>query len=102
MGTRDVVAIDAALSLEQHIRAHGNYDHVSVRPRAGHLNVEVVDAQQARFILARATPIGGGQYGLSFRTHSGRWEPMPISGPLKEVAAGLVSCLAAYLDPRHL
>jgi hypothetical protein len=52
--------------------------------------------------IARATPLGGGQYGLSFRTHQGRWEPMPVSGALPDLAQALTEMLGAYLDRGNL
>ena len=91
-----------ALALEGLLRKRGDYAHVSVRTRAGHLNVEVEDAEGLRSIVARATPIGSRQYGLSFRTHTGRWEPMPVSGSLHEITEGLVGMLGPYLERTNL
>lgn len=79
--------------LQASIRALGDYQHVSVRPIRGHLSIFAGDEQP----VARLTPIGGGQYGLSFMRHTGRWEPMPFFGPLQEMADTLVSTLSAYL-----
>jgi hypothetical protein len=91
-----------AVALQELLRERGDYAHVSVRPRAGHLTIEVEDAQGNHSIIARATPLGGGSYGLSFRTHMGRWEPMPVSGPLKEIVEGLTGPLGPYLDRSNL
>ena len=87
-----------ALALEGLLRKKGDYAHVSVRSRAGHLHVEVEEAEGVRSAVARATPIGRSQYGLSFRTHAGKWEPMPVSGSLQEITEGLVELLGPYLD----
>lgn len=92
----------AMLDLERLIRARGDYAHVSVRPRAGHLNVEVTGSDGERTIVARATPIGADEYSLGFRRHTGQWEPMPVSGTLQDIAEGLTSCLAAYLDRTNI
>ncbi len=81
------------------IRTKGDYSHVCVRPKGAHLNVEVADGQKTRRIVVRATPIGAGDYGLSFRTHAGRWEPMPVMGTMQEVADGHILCLKPFLDP---
>lgn len=91
-----------AAELERQVHARGNYGHVSVRSRAGHLNIEVADAEGVKSILARATPLDRGEFGLSFRTHSGRWESMPVSGTLVEIATGLLSLLGSYVDPVNL
>lgn len=92
----------AALSLQELIRRRGSYDHVGVKPRAGHLIIEVADPDGESWVVARATPLGGTEYGLSFRTSSGRWEPMPVSGSLEENAEGVVGLLGPYLDPANL
>jgi len=79
--------------LQASIRALGDYQHISVRPNRGHI-VILGDEEQP---VARLTPIGSGHYGLSFMRHTGRWEPMPFSGPLQEMADTVVSTLSAYL-----
>jgi hypothetical protein len=43
------------------------------------------------------TPLGAGQYGLSFMRQTGRWEPMPFSGRLSNMADTVVSTLGPYL-----
>jgi len=102
MRSGDLRMRSAALDFEQLIRARGDYAHVNVRPRARHLNVEVVGSDGERVIVARATPIGADEYGLSFRRHTGQWEPMPVSGNLQEIADGLTSLLAPYLDRANI
>jgi hypothetical protein len=92
----------AATALQDLLRRRGKYDHVTVRPRSGHLNIEAADADGQRSIVARATPLGGAEYGLSFRTSGGRWDPMPVSGPLEEIADAVVGLLGPYLNPANL
>ena len=97
---RQHASLDAdAQQLESLVRARGAYGHVGVRAARGHLLVENRSAQAAPDVVARATPIGAGSYGLSFRTHTGRWEPMPVSGLLADVAAATVELLGPYLAP---
>ena len=100
MRSSDLIFI--ATALQDLLRRRGKYDHVSVKPRAGHLNIEAADGDGQAVIVARATPLGGVDYGLSFRTSAGRWEPMPVSGPLEEIADGVVGLLGPYLDPANL
>lgn len=102
MRSSDLTGQYAAVELQRIVRARGDYAHVSVRARAGHLNVEVTNEQNEAWIVARATPIGDGSYGLSFRKHTGQYEPMPVSGTLDDVADGLTGFLAAYLDRANL
>lgn len=102
MGSRDLGLASSAARLEGLIRQRGDYAHVQVQARAGHLVVKARDTQGTEIIIARATPIGGGEYGLSFRTHGGRWEPMPVSGVMEQIAEGLIGFLGPYLDRTYL
>ena len=79
--------------LQAAIRALGDFAHVSVRRTRGQLNILAGDEQP----VARLTPLGAGRYGLSFMRHTGRWEAMPFSGALAEMADTVVSTLGAYL-----
>ena len=79
--------------LQAGIRALGDYAHVSVRLTRGHLGIFAGDGQP----VARLTPLGAGQYGLSFMRHTGRWEAMPFSGHLADMADTVISTLSPYL-----
>lgn len=92
----------AASSLQDLVRRRGTYGHVRVQARAGRLNIETADGDGQTSLVARATPLGGSQYGLSFRTSGGRWEPMPVSGTLEEIAQSVIDLLGPYLDPANL
>jgi hypothetical protein len=84
-------AIDLAIA----IQALGDYAHVSVRAERGHLNLYPGDDDP----IARVTPLGGGQYGLSFHRHTGQWERMPFAGDLTHLAETIVETLGMYLEP---
>ncbi len=99
MGARDVALEGSAARLEQLIRQRGDYAHVHVQARAGHLVIRTQDSQGGQVIVARATPLGGMEYGLSFRSHTGRWEPMPVSGILEQIVDGVMDFLAPFVDP---
>jgi hypothetical protein len=86
-------AQDAA-ALQRALHALGDYAHVSVRAGRNHLNVIVDDGAP----VARCTPLGAGRYGLSFHSHTGRWEPMPIIADLTRLAQDLVGTLGPYLQ----
>lgn len=102
MGSRDVALDASAARLEQMIRQRGDYAHVQVQAKAGHLVVQTRDSQGGQVVVARATPLGGMEYGLSFRSHRGRWEPMPVSGLLEQIVDGLLDFLGPYVDPSVL
>ena len=84
----------AADALQRALHALGDYAHVAVRAERGHLNVFIDDGAP----VARLTPIGTTQYGLSFYSHTGRWEKMPFVGDLDHLAHSLVAALGPYLD----
>jgi antitoxin (DNA-binding transcriptional repressor) of toxin-antitoxin stability system len=87
-----VSALEAdALQHAQH--ALGDYAHVAVRAERGHLNIFIDDGAP----VARVTPIGAQQYGLSFHSHTGRWETMPFVSDLVPLAQNLVAALGPYL-----
>ena len=81
-------------TLQRALHALGDYAHVAVRAERGHLNVFIDDGAP----VARATPIDATQYGLSFHSHTGRWEKMPFVGDLIPLAHDLVTVLGPYLE----
>jgi hypothetical protein len=83
------------------IRQLGNYGHVDVRAHAQHLIVELIHDSE-REPVARATRLDSQTFGLSFPSHTGRWEPMPVSGGLEEIARAMTEELGAYIDPSNL
>ena len=82
-----------AEKLERGIHQAGQFAHVRVHLVRGQL--EICPDEEP---VARATPLGAGHYGLSFRSHAGKWERMPIAGPLDELAQGVVDALGPYLE----
>lgn len=81
-------------TLQCALHALGDYAHVAVRAERGHLNVFIDDGAP----VARVTPIDATQYGLSFHSHTGRWEKMPFVGALVPLAHDLVTALGPYLE----
>ena len=83
------------------IRGLGNYSHVDVRAHGDHLIVELLHDDEPQPV-ARATRLDDQTFGLSFRSHTGRWEPLPVSGGLEEIARAMTQELGAYIDPSNL
>ena len=75
------------------LHALGEYAHLSVRAERGHLSIRVDNGDP----VARFTPLGADHYGLSFHSHTGRWEPMPFVGDLAQLAHDLVTVVGPYL-----
>ena len=49
--------------------------------------------------IARLTELGRNSYSAAFRSHTGRWEPLPGTGDLATVADLVVTLLDPYFDP---
>ena len=88
-----VTPTDAA-ALTRAIGALGDYAHVVARAERGHLNIYPDDFAP----VARLTPLGTAFFRLGFRTHTGRWEPMPFTGTISQLAEALVDTLGPYLE----
>jgi hypothetical protein len=101
-GLEKAAAEVQARKLESLVRARGGFEHVQVQSRGGHLLVKAAATDGTSQLVARATRLAGREYGLSFRTHTGRWEPMPVSGSLEAIAEGLTGFLGPYLDAGNL
>ena len=93
MSRKPLDLLSACEQLQQAVRAAGEYAHVVVRVERGHLLVYAGDEEP----VARLTPLGQAQYGLSFYRHDGRWERMPFSGAISQMATSLVDTLGPYL-----
>jgi len=76
------------------------HDAVKVRPYGQHLVMDMVCNDEV-FPVARLTRLEPGQYGLGFRLHTGRWDPMPVEGSLEEVARFAAQMLAPHFDPSN-
>lgn len=99
MSRKVIDLVSACAQLQQAMRDAGEYAHVVVRVERGHLMVYAGDEEP----VARLTPLGSqAQYGLSFYRHDSRWERMPFSGAISEMATTLVDTLGPYLAPAKL
>ena len=90
--------VSAGEQFQQAVRVLGEYAQVVVRVERGHLVVYAGDEEP----VARLTPLGQAQYGLSFYRHDGRWERMPFTGAISEMATTLVDTLGPYLAQAKL
>jgi hypothetical protein len=69
-----------------------------VRPYGKHLLIQM-QRDDSLDTVARLTEASRNRYTAAFRNHSGRWEPLPAAGDLRQTAEAVVSMLAPYLDP---
>lgn len=85
------------IELQNKLRTLLGHDQVEVHSSGVHLLLQLIE-QGASETIARLTPIGPNLYGAAFRTHKGRWEPLPVEGNLLEVAEVVVDMLRPYFD----
>jgi len=78
-------------TLTGHARAH-------VKPYGKHLLIQMHREDRVDTI-ARLTELGRNSYSCAFRSHTGRWEPLPGTGDLPTTADLVVSLLGPYFDP---
>lgn len=90
------------LTLESIVQERTNNPQAMVRVRGPHLYVEIHDNAGTGQVIARATEIRTNLYTASFRSHNGRWDPLPLEGTVREVAEGMVHLLGPFLHPYNL
>lgn len=87
-----------AAELQRQLAALTGHDRASVRPYGKHLLIQMPSSDTAHTV-ARITEIARDTYSSAFRSHTGRWEPLPGRGNLAETAELVVALLAPYLEP---
>ncbi len=87
-----------AADLQRQLAQLTGHDHVRVRPYSKHLLIQM-QRDDAVNTVARLTEVARNRYTAAFRSHTGRWEPLPVAGDLKQAADAVTTILAPYLDP---
>lgn len=87
-----------AAELQRHLAELTGHAAAHVRPYGKHLLIQV-QRDAAVDTVARMTEVARDHYTAAFRSHTGRWEPLPAEGDLKHTAALVASLLAPYLEP---
>jgi len=89
----------SAAELQRHLADLTGHDHARVRPYGKHLLIQMHRDDDAVDTVARLTEVARNSYTAAFRSHTGRWEPLPAAGDLKRAADLVATLLAPYLDP---
>lgn len=87
-----------AAELQRQLTTLTGHDQVTVKPYGKHLLIQM-KRDDTVDTVARLTEVGRNTYTSAFRSHTGRWEPLPGIGNLAETTDLVVSLLAPYLDP---
>jgi hypothetical protein len=87
-----------ASELQRQLRALLDHEQIVTQAYGRHLLIKRLDDQEPT-VVARLSELSRNRYGAAFRTQSGRWEPLPGSGALDEMAQVVVMLLQPYLQP---
>jgi hypothetical protein len=87
-----------AAELQRQLRSLLGHEQIVTQAYGRHLLIKRLDDDEPT-VVARLTDLGRNRYGAAFRSHSGRWEPLPGTGSLDEMADVVVTLLQSYLQP---
>ncbi|GAB7548877.1 hypothetical protein [Cupriavidus sp. 8B] len=87
-----------AAKLQQRLRSLLGHEQIITQAYGRHLLIKRLDDEEPT-VVARLTELGRNRYGAAFRSHTGRWEPLPGAGSLDEMAELVVTLLQPYLQP---
>ncbi|WP_042880844.1 hypothetical protein [Cupriavidus necator] len=87
-----------AAELQRQLRSLLGHEQLVTQAYGRHLLIKRLDDEEPT-VVARLTELGRNRYGAAFRSHSGRWEPLPGAGSLDEMAQVVVALLEPYLQP---
>jgi len=93
----DILAQARAADLQRHLAQLTGHEHARVRPYGKHLLIQMHRDDNVDTV-ARLTELARNRYGAAFRSHTGRWEPLPIDGDLKQAADAVTTLLAPYFE----
>jgi hypothetical protein len=94
-----------AAELQRQLATLTGHQRAHVRPYGKHLLIQMHssngsdDNDDSINTIARLTELARNSYSAAFRSHTGRWEPLPGSGDLATVADLVVSLLGPYFEP---
>ena len=87
-----------AAELQRQIATLTGHDLAQVKPYGKHLLIQM-HRDDSVDTIARLTELARNSYSSAFRSHTGRWEPLPGTGDLATTADLVVSLLGPYFEP---
>ena len=87
-----------AAELQRQIATLTGHELARVKPYGKHLLIQMHHGDSVDTI-ARLTELARNTYSSAFRSHTGRWEPLPGAGDLATTTDLVVSLLAPYFEP---
>jgi hypothetical protein len=95
-------ALAKAAELRRQFVALTGHQHARVKPYGKHLLIQIHSNgadDDSVDTIARLTELGRNAYSSAFRSHTGRWEPLPGTGDLATTAELVVTLLGPYFEP---
>ena len=94
-----LVAQASAAELQRTLAELTGHTAAHVRPYGKHLLIQM-HRDDSIDTVARLTETARNKYTAAFRSHTGRWEPLPTpAGDLQQIAGLVTTLLAPYLEP---
>ncbi|MFM0328017.1 hypothetical protein [Caballeronia glebae] len=87
-----------AAELQRQLRSLLGHGQIVTQAYGRHLLIKRLDDDEST-VVARLTELARNRYSAAFRSHTGRWEPLPGTGSLEEMAEVVVTLLQPYLQP---
>lgn len=87
-----------AAELQRQIATLTGHELARVKPYGKHLLIQM-HRDDGVDTVARLTELGRNAYSSAFRSHTGRWEPLPGTGDLATTTNLVVSLLGPYFEP---
>jgi hypothetical protein len=87
-----------AAELQRQLAILTGHELAQVKPYGKHLLIQMRRDDNIDTI-ARLTELGRNSFSSAFRSHTGRWEPLPGTGDLATTADLVVALLGPYFDP---
>jgi hypothetical protein len=89
-----------AAEIQKQLQEALGHDQVKVKPHGPHYLIQM-DADGELDTVARLTALTSHSYGAAFRSHTGRWDPLPDEGTREEMIQAVVDMLGPYLTPEN-
>lgn len=86
-----------AAELQRQIATLTGHELARVKPYGKHLLIQM-HRDDGVDTVARLTELARNAYSSAFRSHTGRWEPLPGTSDLATTANLVVSMLSPYLE----
>ena len=96
----DPYTVVDAEEVQKNRRERLGHAQIHVKPYGRNLLIQMEDSESVETV-ARLTRINNKTYCAAFRTHTGRWEPLPDEGTRDEMLEVVLDEFGPYLVPEN-